>query len=751
MNKTKFRSITMIALAVLAAFMLSLAVAFMPHKEARADYSPTGIFSSGSGTTVSSGTQGDISYVQFAHNTENSSVYFRRDLALKWYTAAAPTSELSNPGEVAYFSLRFSFSSLSFSSYTISFESEEENISKEAKSVNSVIFRSDETGRVTVAVKNAAEQDEEDWSAEGVEVDVLSDVILTLDETDCAIGEFAVYVNGEFVGKITNIGGYYMEYFSSAATTPRTPITFTLDSFAAEEKSQTLYVKELNGQSFELEDGMIVDNAAPVLVVNEKIYAYTLGQRFSLTYQAIDVCDTSVSVSRYYAMLAEPNEEGEYTKPADSDYKTLTTSTFFMPSGDSVEEERQYVSIRISLDDGREVSDEEEQFVYLSWYAAENAVVTMGEGEEALNYILVDRDKEAPYYIGITAEEESKTNTVSAAAREAFAAFQEEVDAASEGLSAGSGAYFYLPSLRGMIASDYADYRNLSFSVYYYKQSQQEGDSASSAASLSYNSLRFEIDEPGKYVFRILASDSSGNTMKYYYDGSLVALSSSNIWEIDEIPEFSFTVGYDGATIEDPDEQSLGYRGNKYTVEEFEIIAVTGYETEYTLYRLDESLVPSAMGSLVYSDLVTNAKEYFEGDLADALVEIKTYNSEISEDDEAWDRTDNKYQWNPTSSLSFVPDEAGYYIVKLIVSEAAMPGRNATAYQVIDVRNPIDTPPDSTYWLENNIASVVLFSISGVLLILVILLAVVKPSDQTVSDVDLEKLKGKKKSEKDRR
>ena len=63
----------------------------------------------------------------------------------------------------------------------------------------------------------------------------------------------------------------------------------------------------------------------------------------------------------------------------------------------------------------------------------------------------------------------------------------------------------------------------------------------------------------------------------------------------------------------------------------------------------------------------------------------------------------------------------------------------------IEVRNPVDIIPGVSQWLQNNVVSVVLFSISAVLAVIIIVLFVVKPSDKTVEEVDLEKLKGRRK------
>ena len=145
--------------------------------------------------------------------------------------------------------------------------------------------------------------------------------------------------------------------------------------------------------------------------------------------------------------------------------------------------------------------------------------------------------------------------------------YQNRVNDAAELASAGTGAYIYLPSLRGLIQSDYADYRDLSFTIFYWHESQEVGSSPSSESSLSYNNLRFEVDQEGTYTFRIVAEDSAGNEMQMYdSEGNLVTLSSSTVgydsngedFQIAEIPTFTATIDYDGASIEDPGSQDYG-------------------------------------------------------------------------------------------------------------------------------------------------------------------------------------------------
>ncbi len=849
MNKTKIRFLTILALFSAFALAFGFAVGALFHtKSALAvEYRPTEIFSAGTdGSVGASEGEGD-QYVQFTFSKEKGSVHFRRDLALKWFAPLVPETEEGGEGEegengndpaaqaeepaatyqTGRYSMTFAFPTFDFTRFTLTYEGAEENVTKEGVSTNSLVFFYEDS-TLKVAVRDSYHQPEEDvkeeedtWFEEtektALTVAAGGDITLSLTDEGVGYGEFKVLLNGEEAGVFTNIGGYFLEYLSSASSTPRDPITFTADKLAEGKTEQKLLMKELNGQSFTLNsDGRVTDNADPVLIVNEEVYAYTLGRKWSLTYEAVDVCDSSVTVTRRYAMVNAADEDGLYPKPLSGDYSALTTSTVFMPTSDTQEEE-QYVSIYFELDDGTNLSgltsgQKAEKWIYLAWYAADGQTKTLHsakaykcpkcgelvsekeyedldsewkcpntEGTEDhgdvtkeqleltevddFTYIIVNRgdigaaqtgEKSGPTYVGVTADEATKTNVKAEEADTLAEEYQRAIDEIAYkkdkdgnltrelALSAGDGSYFYLPSLRSLITSKNADYRNLRFSVYYKKQSLETSGSASSATSLRYNALRFEIDEEGKYIFKVLASDAAGNTMKYYdADGRLADVSSGNIWDIEEIPTFRFETGYTGAKVEDPGTQTPGYRESTYTVPSFDIVALSDYKATYTLYRFDEG----ALGGLSkpeYNDFVENVKDYVET-YAACLKEVKTFNSSVSEEDEdQWERTDNKYHWDPDSSLSFVPQEATYYIVKLTIEEERLPGHTATAYQVIDVKNPLDPIPNTTEWLENNVTSVVLFSVSAVLLIVIIILFVVKPSDKNIEEVDVKTLRGKK-------
>ena len=53
--------------------------------------------------------------------------------------------------------------------------------------------------------------------------------------------------------------------------------------------------------------------------------------------------------------------------------------------------------------------------------------------------------------------------------------------------------------------------------------------------------------------------------------------------------------------------------------------------------------------------------------------------------------------------------------------------------------------------MKNNVLSVVLFSIAAVLAVIVVILFLIKPTDKGVEEIDLEKLKGKKKKSRNKK
>ena len=83
--------------------------------------------------------------------------------------------------------------------------------------------------------------------------------------------------------------------------------------------------------------------------------------------------------------------------------------------------------------------------------------------------------------------------------------------------------------------------------------------------------------------------------------------------------------------------------------------------------------------------------------------------------------------------------------------EEELPVQRAAAYQLVVVESEVDSIVGATIsWIKNNVVSVVLFGIAGLLLIAIIVLLLIKPSDETMEDVD-EKANDKKASKKDKK
>ncbi len=737
-------------------------------------------------------------------------------LALRWFDpvkedtasegeAKAASVRAAAIPEHKYYSITFAFPEVNFETFTLTFEAKEENArEKNGKAVNELIFENKD-GAVTVYIKDADHQADEykDYTPDTTyTVDTANDITLSFTEsyedTPCEPGEFFVLLKSgeseQMIGKVTNIGGYYIER-STSTDLKIAPMIFSVKLPEDAKSGQKILLKDLNGQSLAVSGGSVskkadstpdaeadgtvlysgstlTDTAAPALIFNSDFYGYTIGQKLELSYKCIDVVSskstsTSTTPNRYL-YVAHKDENGVWVKPntvSESDsYSTFSTNDFLFPTADDQigENGEMYLSIRFTLEDGRK--DWSSEYYYLDWCAAEEdpeIVATLGEGEDAFRYLVAKRRSggdRAPAYTVLTADADAKKNVIPDQTEydRVVDSYQKKVDDRAKNASAGDGSEFYLPSLRELISSKYADYRNLKFTICYYKPGVATGSTASSVTGRAYNNLHFEIEEPGTYTFRIFATDNFNNTMKLWTDEDepqLVSLTTSNIWDFKDVPEFTFSVGYTGATIEDPGRQDPGYRGTSYSISSFDIVAYGSCKRSYSLYHFDPSRLPEGE-QVTYSQLVEDPAKYFDDEKYAGCFSapIKVFNSNISEEDtEAWQKAQNDYHWNPgTTPGSFVPQEEGYYFVKLELKDPLNDNKVSVAYQVIEIQTPFEQTAGTIDWFRNNITSVVLFSISAVLAVVIVVLFIVKPSEKNVEEVDLNELKGKK-SKKDKK
>lgn len=744
-------------------------------------YQPTRIFTAENSASVSKD-EDDETKLAFKIYGQ-SSVSFKRDLALKWFDSAAE----GTGSEAKYLSMTFALKDTAFSKLKLTFETAPATALKDKKATNQIVFEKSED-KLLVKVNDGET---------ATEIDASGDIMLTLSEKDgdkpAEEGQFFVFLNGVNIGAFENVGANFAEYFSSSASTPMVPFAFTAEfPDGTQDPFTTLIFKELNGQTFELNDsGLIEDNAKPVLVVNDEVISFMLGMPFSLDYEVIDVLDTSVTKTLEYYQY-NPADSAE----EETNYQSLSTSTYFFDTvytKDDVttsvyeEEGMEFVSVRFTLADDTYTGDNAKTY-YLSWYAEETVRPTAAQ-DVTVDYIRVDRNSEGPEYTGVVNDDVNKVTTLSEEGEALFAQYQAAVEEAAQDVYAGSNSYIYLPSFKGLITDNDTGYKGLKFSIYY-KTKTSDG---SSSTNLSYDGLKLAVSTAGMYEFKILATDKVGNSMYCYLDGYKTKVTSDTIWEIDAIPSFTFSVSNNGLSVEENDDPSAdnGYIDVTYNVSDFTVNGLD-HESEYGLYYFDKVAFQQKFASFATDDLLLvkfetlkeranadtsedkekqlekDAIGYYAKLYAELLIEqlgvenltaddllndsdgnailrrIEEYDSSIDEDDHPteWKNSDNKYYWYP-SSKSFKPQEAGAYLVFAVFSDSNLFGEKAAAYRAVSVEADSDIIPGETEWLKNNIASVILFSIAAVLLIVIIILLLVKPSDESLEDIDDEK-EGKK-------
>lgn len=666
-------------MALIAALALSMGTVTALQVGAEETYSPTLLFTVEDGSETGALNVGGTDYFSVNLGDEES-ISYKQDLALKWY----------EDGTARYFTLDLAYSSVAFDTLNITIETAQNSITKEKKTVNTLSLSS-EAG---------AKTNDGDYVA----VDFTSGAVITLaNDVNHAAGSFDVLVNGVYVGAFENIGGFYAEYVSPNATDPKVPLTIDVETSGADAVQQ-LAVRSLNGQSFAVNaDGRITDTAAPVLVVNEQIKSFILGYVLSVDYEVIDVCDVSVSKDMVYRQYGKEDA-------------ALTSSTYIYETSVSDEYGCEFVNIRYTLSDDSDLS----RTYDLAWYTDSANLRTF----DGLSYFSVGRNVTGPAYVGTEADYET---------------YQSLIDEAAEGVSVGSYNHVYLPSLTELIVDDDTSYERLTFDIYY---KTQNSSSASSSTGLSYDELSISVANAGKYSFKVLAYDKMGNGIYALYNGRMVKVTSSNVWNIDSIPEFTFTIYNFGVSIESPGEQDLGYIDVTYNVSDFEINAVSGYGVEYQLYYFDNDAYHAATGEWAsLTQLMEDADSF-----RTYFTEIEEYNSAISEEDEAWDSTDNAYYWYP-DSLSFKPQKTGFYVVQATVTDAELYGNQVTGYQIIEVTSEEDVMVGESDWLEENKVAVIFLIIAAVALIGILVLCFIKPEERDLDEIDLKKPNQKTKKE----
>ena len=610
-----------------------------------------------------------------------------------------------------------------FDSFTVAMESSQFSMSKDEKTTNEVVFTKQDDGSLAVSV-NGTE------SGVSVAAADMGKIEIAFSEDD-GCGNFTLTVNGEVAGAFTNIGRYYSRYASASATTPLTPLTFKAEGVTGD--GADFNVQELNGQSLAInESGDVQDDTPPALVVNNDIRQFFFGTKISLDTLAIDVCNTSgITTDEYYyypGLNAEtdPDDENATLTIGEGDaarvYAALDSDTLFFPETFGTNEPQ--ISIAYSVTDG----DKSANYL-IDWSAQVN-----GNGFiDVLDANDVDDNPTTTfitYENGVLTENTDAIDEYTQAVKKAS---YKDGDEANGSIQVGEGAYYYIPAFKEYVQDNSCGYTDMEFTVYY----RTDSSSSVQTVSGSYDELRIELTAEGRYQFRIVPTNSAGNAMvgifasgpddavRYSEDD----ITTDNVFEAANLVTFEFTVQYTGPSIEKPeDDDDTGYVDATYTVEDFEIVGISGSYTEH--YRLYYFEAKDPTRGLTPSQLRTADENGTISELGEWKL-INKYDDTLDDDDE---NNDNDYSWKPDSSLSFVPQERGFYKVELIVTSDNLGAKTEAKY--IEIAADADVIRGETYWLENNIWSLVFLGIGVLCLVGIVVILLIKPKDKAAANAE---------------
>lgn len=565
-----------------------------------------------------------------------------------------------------------------------------------------------------------------------------------------------------------------------------------------------LDTKEVDGKI--VYETKITDNAAPVMCFTKTPSYLIDGDSIGFEYKVIDVIGTSTRATAYYYVLSGEqyaSDDFEYDRysytgddkdknpfievSSSSAIRIIRDKNTFIPNDLLGENVYGLVKIYYKLED-RSGSKAQSDIVFVDWYAKDSALVDIADykgGESSKFLKLIDETEHKP---GLTYAQESnltatdttsvETDPVLYAYKQTIQqfqkAYQKKIDEAIEKIEdedgnvigklfAGTDSKFYLPSFDNLtdangnpITFDLADtdeylYKgDYKYSIYY------KAKTSSSTTSLDANALSINLTEADvEYRFTIFITDSFGKDMRYptKVDDKIVweKITTDDIWSEDFaelLPFFNFHVYYKEATATPPESLSIAYVNSSYSGVSFTIKGVSGtYTTKYDLYVVDKNSLNDALGStLTYEEFNEQVNDLFNNpDTRKYFTTVKSA-SNLLETDYNYEAA-KALNWNPTS-VSFTPQSVeDFYVVRLTIQDN---NSKNTDYQYAVVAASVETTPlkGESEWVENNLVSIILFSVAGLFLVALVVLLIVKPKDKgdidTVYTEEVEKENAKK-------
>ena len=749
----------------------------------------------------------------FEKGAKSSKITYKRNVAFKWF---------AGKDDARYMSTTFALGNVkNFKGLNVTLNSDSSLTEEQA--TNAVKFEMDETGVSVYVVADGASEEEITKSKESAVRLALADgdeiTISFTEEKPANADESFEYAHDEYgvkvkAGEVEEIVGTFTNLGSSYANNGLVFEALPVDNC---ETDPVVYFDSLNEQAFNniTKEGegdtaklVVADNAAPVIVANEKINGFILGAKYSFDYKVVDVLQTS--------SLSDTNEYYQFN-PADSEVKYATvSSTYFMDEVyyvdaegnitseketngvkntacsvfrdyevDGVKGGNEYVSVQVKVGDDtfKNAEGDFAKAVYdLAWYAEEGATQLLKVGEKEVEFVKVNTSQTGAVYSYIGVDNENKVNVITEENAQLLEshveAYNTALQKAADKVYAGSNAKLEIPSLSWLFEDDNG-YNSLKFTICY----KTVTSSSLNKTNLAYNNLSIPTTSIGCYEFKVFATDKAGNTMQYYLDGELVSVTTSNIWDIEEIPYFTFNVINQGLRVEestsaDSDDRTAKQNLDKtYTLSSFTVVGGESQSSAYALYKIDmnkynktvsenseKRLTRKILASVTFEKIRTamldklylvndKTSEYHDdyfalyldtyldllgkeiGVEASALkpyfVAIEAYDAENE------DAADNKYEWKKSGSSSFKTAEEGEYLILADYCDTLLPTTSrAVAYKLVVVDSKVDTIEGDDKWLENNLVSIILFGVAGVMLILIIILLLIKPSDEKLEDVD---------------
>lgn len=661
---------------------------------------------------------------------QGDTISYEQDLALSWYEADATNSN----GTQKFLRFTFKFADKNFKSVKFTFEAPAVNASKAGKvsHIIEVDKQLNSAGNMVGNVKyNGIDTNET--------VDLTYEMTLvfrkpttgTKNSYDVILEHQSSTSSGTIgLGAINNVDGWYSSYrVSDKVTTTPLNIEYTMPDDAQEPS--VILIKELNGQNFELNGGnTIVDSTIPVVVPNSSIYHFINGTSFSnnFDYRQIDVLSSTYSTTEYLGIednnvTLEDFKKEEKNKVENRSKDIVLTSNIQNPNA------RAIVSLK--------KSETEDIDIDLTWYADNQTIPILPPVEDGKMYPTMQWD-------------DTKVKSFQSASVTATG-YKEDNSILSMPL--GSGAYLYFGALTEIVnntltqpnaaqggQSYTVSTQNILYTIYYRIGETGEVKSSSPAKN---NQLRLALTEAGPYQI-ILVPQYNGVAMQV--DGQ--ELDANNVFKLAQdqsnkalLSILNFNIAYSGPEVSNGTSTVSGYVGTTFSGVNIEVIALDNdvYKSwrTYTLYELvapnkndlTRDMIVTAMEALrnptttnTANNKIAEDKTAYEAkpnDYIGYLREINAYNDQLGENE-----GDNIYKWRPESgSYTFVPQSESFYVVQVEVKSLSNPATPQYGFQAIDVlsRADINAGHDSS-WVQNNLAAIILFSISGALLILLIVL-----------------------------